>query len=430
MTDERIDRTARALTPLWDLAPPMSRDFHQHPDYAAFRQFCERTFASADRGLGFSFGLADALKAVGLPCLTNGRAPSSIDNAARALVNAFDATIVQRRYLCPLNRADRLPEMRFGSATVRQYPCVELFALFDETLLARCFPGQPLDRRLSDFQWLVVEEMAPAPASTGQRAMPFLYESWSRDLGAIDPHAGGHPGPVLEAFFGLLLAPWEDWHSNEFDWRTFSVPWIHVATDDIFTRPKPVPSADTLDWEPVTYQGDDGEPIETEQPLQLHLRDEATAHLLGFDQDWWASIEAARASGLFATPIEHFLVRAALSEGMDQIMAHMTAIEAAIGPQSDFSNKGRAPADRMTATARMAKRLGRLLGDPQAESDYAALFEIRSGFVHGRAINRSIPSADRDTARRLARRAALALIDAANGQGGQGRRDDFLAGLA
>lgn len=430
MTDERIDGTANALAPLWLLAPPMPRNFYQHPAYVAFKDFCEQSFASADRGLGFSFGLTDALRAVGLPCLTNGRAPSTIVEAARALVTAFDATTVRRRYLCPLNNADELPEMRFGAATIRQYSRAELFELFDETLLKRCFPRQPLDRRMSEFQWLVVEEVAPAAASAGQRALPFLYESWSRDLGAIDPHAGSHPGPVLDALFGLLLAPWEDWHSNEYDWRTFSIPWIHVATDDIFVRPKAVPSADTLNWEDVSYPDDNGEPIEFERPLQLHLYDEAAAHLSRFDQDWWARIETARVTTLFETPTQHFLVRAALSDGMDQIMAHMTAIEAAIGLQSDFSNKGRASADQMKATERMAKRVGRLLGDAQAESDYTALFKIRSGFVHGRAIQRSIPSKDRDMARRLARRVALALIDAANGPAGQGTRADYLNSLA
>lgn len=430
MTDDRIDRTADALAPLWHLAPPMPRNFYQHPHYAAFKSFCEQTFASADRGLGFSFGLTDALRAVGVPCLTNGRAPSTISEAARALVATFDAKTVRRRYLCPLNNADQLPEMRFGAATIRRYSRDVLFTLFDEPLLRRCFPKEPVDSRLSEFQWLVIEEEIQAPPRAGQRAMPLLYENWSGDLGAVDPHAGSHPGPVLDALFGLMLAPWEDWHSNDYDWRPFAVPWIHVATDNLFTRPKAVPSADTLSWEDVTYTGDYGEPIETERPLQLHLYEEVEAHLSGFDAAWWGRIEVARATSLFETPVEHFLVRAALSDGIDQIMAHMTAIEAAIGLQSDFSGKGRPKTDQMKATQRMAKRVGRLLGDAHSETDYAALFEIRSGFVHGRAIPGSIPSRDRNMARRLARRVASALIDAANGPAGQASRADYLNSLA
>lgn len=321
------------------------------------------------------------------------------------------------------------PDIPDGVCQTR-YSRPELSMMFNETLLIRFFPHQPLDPRLAEFQWLVVEETSPAASRAGQRALPHLYESWSRDFGAVDPHAGRHPVPVLDALFGLFLAPWEDWHSNDYDWRNFSIPWIHVATDDLFVRPTEVPNANTLNWEDVCYSGDYGEPIEFERPFQLPLYQEAEAHLSGFDQQWWRRVHDARKTGLFETPVEHFFVRAALSDGIDQIMAHMTAIEAAIGLESDFVKKGRASADQMSATRRMAKRVGLLLEDPQAEIDYAALFEIRSGFVHGRLIQRSISSTDRNMARRLARRIVTALVDAANGPAGQGARADFLNNLA
>jgi hypothetical protein len=320
--------------------------------------------------------------------------------------------------------------MSFGKATVRRYSQAELFALFDETTLKRCFPNQPLDPRLAEFQWLVVEETSPAAPSVGRRSLPQLYESWSRDMGAVDPNAGSHSSPVLRALFELFLAPWEDWHSYEYDWRNFSVPWVHVATDDPFVRPTAVPSAATLNWEDVCYTGDFEEPIEFERPLQLSLYEDAEVYLSGFNNEWWRRVENARTTALFETPVEHFFVRAALSDGIDQIMAHMTAIEAAIGLESDFVNKGRAAADQMAASKRMAKRIGRLLADERAEIDYAALFQIRSRFVHGHAIPGSIPSTDRNMARRLARRVVVALIDAGSGPSGQVARADYLNDLA
>ncbi len=128
--------------------------------------------------------------------------------------------------------------------------------------------------------------------------------------------------------------------------------------------------------------------------------------------------------------MKHFLVRAALSDGMDQIIGHMTTIEAALGLQSDFSNKGRPKADKMGATARLTKWVGALLSDPQAGLDYAALFETRSAFVHGRSLPGAISSADRNRARSLARRVVLALIDAATGPARLCDREDFLKTLA
>lgn len=433
MTDHPLlEPIKEALAPLWDLTAPAPKDFYQHPAFAQFKSFCERTFLTADRGFGFSFGLADALRGAGLPCLMpDTAAPSSLDIGARRIIESFETAVVQRRYLCPLDLADALPAMQFGAAAVRNCSSLELDRLFDGARLARHFPGRPLDLpRLAAFQWLIVEEQVPVPERAGQRAMPFLYESWNRDLGAIDPHAGIHPGAVRDALFGLLLAPWEDWHSLETDWRGFLVPWIYVATDDLFVRPRPVPTADTLSWEDAFHQEEDGEVVEYERPVRINLDDDARTVLAGFDHAWWARIEAALATSLFETPVKHFLVRAAFSEGMEQIMAHMTTIEAALGLRADFNQAGRPKGTRMAPGDRMAKRVETLLGDPQAGSDYADLFETRSAFVHGRSIHGLVPSRDRTLARRLARRVTVALFDAAIGPAGQTARADYLNGLA
>jgi hypothetical protein len=432
MTEDDLELTRAALAPLWRLTPPGPKDLYRHPAFVAFKDFCEQTFPAADRGMGFSFGLADALRGAGLPCLMSGPAvPGTLDEAARWIAETLEATSVRRRYLCPLDLADTLPEIRFGPASVRDYSAEELARLFDGARLARHFPTQPLDAsRLAEFRWLIVEEQAPVPVRAGQRAMPFLYENWSRDFGAIDPHASNHPGAVTNALFGLLLAPWENWHSLETDWRGFLVPWIHIASDDLFVRPRPVPTADTLSWEDAAHQDYDGEMIEYERPVRVDLDDEAEVVLAGFDDAWWARIETAMTTSLFETPIKHFLVRAAFSEGMDQIMAHMTTIEAALGLRSDFRQRGRPKGTRMSPSDRVAKRVEALLGDPQAGSDYGDLFETRSAFVHGRSIQGLVSSKHRNLARQLARRVTVALIDAANGPASQSARDDYLNGLA
>lgn len=432
MTGNLLEKTREALAPLWRLPSPGPKNLYQHPAFVGFKAFCEQTFPAADGGIGFSFALANALRSAGLPCLMSPPAiPTLPDDAARSIVETFEAVSVRQRYLCPLNLADALPEMQFGHASVRNCSAAELNQLFDSARLARHFPGQPLDdARLAEFQWLIVEEQAPVPLRAGQRAMPFLYENWNRDFGAIDPHASAHPGPVTDALFGLLLAPWEEWHSLEHDWRGFLVPWIHLATDDLFVRPRPVPLADSLTWEDAAYEDYDGELVAYQRPVHIHLDDDAERVLTCFDQVWWAKVEAAQATRLFETPIKHFFVRAAFSEGMDQIMAHMTTIEAGLGLRSDFKQGGRPKGTRMAPRDRLAKRVEALLGDHQAGSVYADLFETRSAFVHGRSIQGLVPSKDRNLARRLARRVTVALIDAATGPAGQSAREDYLNSLA
>lgn len=432
MSEDILARTEIALAPLWSIASPGPNNLSQSSAYIAFKQFCVDSFPAADKGIGFLFGLSDALRSAGLPCLmSKPRLASTIEEGARAIIAAFEASTVRRTYICPLDLADTLPPMVFGHATVRRYNKGELATLFDAVRLARYFPGHAFEASdLAQFQWLTVEEIVPVASRAGQRALPWLYESWNRDFGAFDPYAGAHSGVVEDALFALLLAPWEDWHALNTDWAGFTIPWVHLVTDDLFVRPKPVPSAGTLTWEDATMQDHDGEMVEYQRPLAVPLDDAAQPILAACDQDWWARIETATATALFETPIKHFLVRAASSDGMDQVMAHMTAIEAALGLQSDFSKKGRPKHDQIGATARLAKRVAILLGDAQAGQDYADLFELRSAFVHGRPIAGQVSGKDRILARRLARRVVVALVDAANDSDGALSRAEFLNGLA
>jgi len=54
------------------------------------------------------------------------------------------------------------------------------------------------------------------------------------------------------------------------------VPWVYTLSDDIFVRPFPPPSPDTLSWRPDIYDEEDGNIVfETEQPERLDLNDAA-----------------------------------------------------------------------------------------------------------------------------------------------------------
>ncbi len=72
-----------------------------------------------------------------------------------------------------------------------------------------------------------------------------------------------------------------------------------------------------------------------------------------------------------------------------------------------------APHPSLSSTQRVAARVAAALADPTAATSYQELFEVRSGFVHGRAGLNAIPSEQRVLARSLARRAAGALVSLA-----------------
>ncbi len=144
-------------------------------------------------------------------------------------------------------------------------------------------------------------------------------------------------------------------------------------------------------------------------PLCLQLLKSAEDVLQILDATW-AQLQttAALESELFSTPVEHFLVRAFLSDGIDEVMAHLIVLEAAFGLESDYDAKQRLPTDphKAGATRRVAARLSDAIGRPEAAKEYLDLYDMRCTYVHGRPEGRIISTQQRVLARRLAREAA------------------------
>jgi hypothetical protein len=211
---------------------------------------------------------------------------------------------------------------------------------------------------------LVVEEDVVLDKEPEARAVPVLFMNLRQDFRRIEPHKGRFPSALEDALFFLLLAPWESWSTmQEVDWRGFRVPWVYTVDSDISVRPRSPPSADTLNWEDRVYDDGYGGTYEEERPLELRLHDEAKAELIVWDQQRWGIVEQAKRSVLFETPIAHFLVRAFLAEGVDEFLAHITTIEAALGLRSDYQKSFRIAPDRhkgMRATDRMRGRVAGL----------------------------------------------------------------------
>lgn len=407
-----------AVEAVWRIPRPGPDNLLASPTFVALSEFC-----LAEYGGGKPlFALSTALRSLGLPChLPANKAELSLDpeSAANAIDEAYRRKTTLRRHLCPLDLADEMPMLSFGNARVADFSADDLTRLFNAPRLARNFHNQPFEaKRLAQFRWLVVEEEIALDPRPEARASPFMYMTFDRDFGEIDPHLGRFPPAVERALFFLLLAPWERWSTmQEVDWRGFRLPWIYTVDDDLFIRPSSPPSADSLTLEPWIVQGDRGEDIELERPTVLPLDDEAASGLALFTDGAWKDLETARATDLFETPIAHFLVRAFLADGMDEVMAHMTAIEAAVGLEMDHKKWLRPKPDLhkavSSATDRVAARVGAVLNDRTSVQAYKDLFELRSTFVHGRAGLQKVSTSQRVMARGLARGVARGLVDLA-----------------
>lgn len=250
-----------------------------------------------------------------------------------------------------------------------------------------------------------------------------------QDFGAFDPLARRYSAVVEEALFCLLLAPWEAWGTMTLvDWRGFHLPWAYTVDTDLAIQPAAPPDATSLTFEPTIYHGHEGEEIEDEQPSILQLDEDDLQGLAQDLAETWRKLETARITDLFQTPIEHFMVRAFASSGIDELLAHMTVLEASLGEEADHDRKQRPKSQRdLSATERMARKVANILHDPSAAQVYRELFRVRSLFVHGRAGLAAISTDQRISARRLARRVANVLLDHASASATA--RSEFLTQL-
>ena len=165
--------------------------------------------------------------------------------------------------------------------------------------------------------------------------------------------------------------------------------------------------------EPDIFTDLDGEEVELERPIRFPLNSDAVEASAWLSDAAWSALARARKSPLFETPIAHFFVRAFLSDPLDEFLAHITTIEAALGLRSDYDRKTRPKiAKKLRVTDCMAARVSALLSAKTDGEDYRRLFDIRSLFLHGRKMD-AIPGEERIAARRLARRVVNGLIGAA-----------------
>ncbi len=407
---------SEAMAELWQLRQGDSNNLERHPAFLRLVEACGDSGADSKK-FGFNYALQSALSSLGAPPQLHkdvAHLSMSSNVAARTLSDALAATETIRLHCAPLDYADNLPDLSFGSAKVRRFSEDELRELFDEEKVRRHYPHQSIDvARFAEFQWLVVAETVPLARGIQKRALPFLSYDFSRDFGEIEPHKGPFPKAIEDALFYLTLASWEQWSTkSEVDWRGFRVPWVHTVSKDIFVRPSVPPSPDTLSWETHIYDDGYGGTVEVERPATFSLDEGATARLKLMEQGQWNAVSIAQRSILFDTPIAHFLVRAFMADGVDEFLAHITMIEAALGMQADYQRHFRIAPDRhkkMGVTKKMRGRVAGLLGDQQFADQYDHLFNLRSAYLHGRNMS-VISTRDRVSARSLARQVVEAMI--------------------
>ncbi|WP_336072142.1 hypothetical protein [Nitratireductor rhodophyticola] len=419
-----VGPTDDILHGLEQLARAVSTDVNHlqnQPAFLRFVELCQAQYPHIRSGSMLRFSLASALRQVGLACLVGGQgsglAASPIEIAFR-LDKAINSTTSRRLHLCPLDLASDLPTISFGPNQVRRFSAVELDELFDVQVLHRVNIDWSLDSaRFSQFNWLVVEEQVAHDDNGPEgRRLPGLFVNLGQDFGRIEPYHTGLPSAVEAALFGLLTIPWERIGGlREMEWRGFGVPWVYTLDSDVFARRAPPPSPDSLSWEPAGYIDDSGEEYEYERPITYPLDGGSNDEIAWLNDSAWSDIVAARGTTLFARPVAHFFVRGFRSDGIDEFLAHISTIEAALGLPLDYDPRARRKiaGKNPGATCRVTLRISGLLKDGSFGKTYSKLYGLRSSFLHGKTMA-DISGDDRRSARALAREVVCALIGIAS----------------
>lgn len=141
----------------------------------------------------------------------------------------------------------------------------------------------------------------------------------------------------------------------------------------------------------------------------------------------WARSTLVRDPPSPRRPLQHFLVRAFLEDDIDEFLAHLITIEAAVGSPVDHDRKIRPklPGKERGASERLKLRVGGLLDDNAASITFERLYRKRSDFIHGKRMEQ-IAGLERVEARTLARRCVSAVLHRANWSATTFSYEDFL----
>ncbi|HEY2034455.1 MAG TPA: hypothetical protein VGH02_12285 [Rhizomicrobium sp.] len=377
------------------------------------------------------WALVNLFRATGIPGSPGG--PVSAEPMARAICEAMTARSMPLLHLCPLDMADDLPRLRFGPCEIRTFSRQELEDVIQLPRLRRQFTSLTLDTGgLSDFTWLVVRETPALQSRIGLRSNFWWNLRLDEDLGAIKPYSRTWPEAVERAVFGLLLLPWEEFAAYpDMEWRGFKIPWVYTVDYDPFVAPKMPKGPETLSREPAIYQDiQTGEEVELEKPVRLPLRDDMDGAWATVCDQWWEELGRAVTSPIVNPLVVHFLVRAFITDDIDEFLGHITTIEAALGMERDHNRDGARPkinGDNPGPTERIARRVSALTGDATSAERYRELFGMRSAFVHGRRLD-VISSEKRNQARAMARLVVNNLVSAAI-TGAHNNRKEYLSTL-
>jgi hypothetical protein len=295
----------------------------------------------------------------------------SAKRAAERLHAAFLAPKVKRTYLVPLDRlaleddakrpSEDLKHLSFGSREI---------ILLEERKFAEHIPIDALKRfeprhwfepeKYAGFHYLVLFDEEQA-GSIWERNIWGIWHKTFDLIGITKLYEPVYPEPVEDALFLILLCLLKDPPGDSE--KPFAVPWVYSFTEDPFSEPLRAPDPSALSW---TMAGDENH--EFEVPDRLNFYSFTTTAIETALGTLWSRLQAVTAN--FHPLTKHFFMKAFQEEGVDEVVALISCIEATLMlPDEKHTDK-------------LLKRYERLVNDDTAYHCLKLAYKTRNRYLH------------------------------------------------
>ncbi|MBU6482988.1 MAG: hypothetical protein KGS09_20910 [Nitrospirae bacterium] len=342
--------------------------------------------------------------------IARSRKPNSKVELHRIMVS-FDRREETVTYMAPMEYVWlEQANLKFPTFTIEKFSKEQLDHIFDAALNKLYFPRAVIDiATLSDYWFVVVKEKRPI----------FPLGKIEGDLGSIGKvDISYSPFPVLEkAFQRLVLFDWQQdyvrhkkpgerpaWQG----WLGFSIPFVVRLSDNLLRAPQQAPIISELETMSYHVPLTGGELDGPAHYINLNGEEtQALARSIKETDRLIRNIESAQEVWPFLVRALGFQVKGFFSKGLEQLLWHITVLEALFGE------------DIPGMTKRLARRTAAVTGQSEAERKkikerFEELYDFRSRLVHGDKFKKQIWGGHLRDARDMSRQSLLWFINLAS----------------
>ena len=328
-----------------------------------------------------------------------------VDAAFQDYYSAFKKQEHSVTYLAPLELVEFEQEcINFEGFEIRRFSTQELNRILGNESNDIFYPWAVIDVEMLAYYWF----LHVPNTELERRERSTIYES-AYVIHPVKPQWTAYPKSIELALQLLILLDWtprgdnypEELRDFQKGWRGFTIPFVLTVYDDLLSTPARAYDLSGLDIYIDKVEGLVHRPVESDfdknetQQLQdslNHLQEHVRSLRERMENEW-----------TFLDIALGYFVKAYFTEGLEQLLWHITVLETLFGERKEGVN------------ARLARRISNILGENNRERDnlkkrFNELYDVRCELVHGKAFSKDIHKGHLRIARELARKSLIWFI--------------------